>query len=140
MNKTKIKILALSILISMLSLITISSFFDRFENQFTDLKFKGRYHGKARESSIKDIVIVDIDSRSVKKLGKYFEWPRTFLAETVKNLAKKKSRVVGFDLLFDQSRFADQDSILCENISIADNVVAGYNFQAEDRYNFIYCS
>ena len=138
MNKTKIKILALSILISMLSLITVSNFFDRFENQFTDLKFKGRYHGKARESSIKDIVIVDIDSRSVKKLGKYFEWPRTFLAETVKNLAKKKSKVVGFDLLFNQSRFADDDSIFCENISNANNVVVGYNFQAEDSSSFIY--
>ncbi|NOR46283.1 MAG: CHASE2 domain-containing protein [Candidatus Delongbacteria bacterium] len=138
MNKTKIKILALSILISMLSLITVISFFDRFENQFTDLKFKGRYYGKVRENSIKDIVVVDIDSRSVHKLGKYFEWPRTFLAETVKNLAKKKSKVVGFDLLFDQSRFVDQDSILCKNISEAGNVVAGYNFEEEDRYNFIY--
>ncbi|MDA3886340.1 MAG: adenylate/guanylate cyclase domain-containing protein [Candidatus Delongbacteria bacterium] len=138
MDKTKIKILALSILISMLSLITVTSFFDRFENQFTDLKFKGRYYGKVRESSIKDIVVVDVDSRSVSKLGKYFEWPRAFFAETVKNLAKKKSKVVGFDLLFNQSRFAEDDSIFCENISNAGNVVAGYNFQAEDRYSFIY--
>lgn len=138
MNKTKMKVLALSILISMLSMITVTKFFDRFENQFTDLKFKGRYYDKVRENSIKDIVVVDIDSRSVSKLGKYFEWPRTFLAETVKNLAKKKSKVIGFDLLFNQSRFAEDDSIFCENISNAGNVVAGYNFQAEDRYSFIY--
>ncbi|RLC53568.1 MAG: hypothetical protein DRH89_10505, partial [Candidatus Cloacimonadota bacterium] len=101
-------------------------------------RFKNRYYGNVRESSIKDIVVVDIDSRSVSKLGKYFEWPRTYLAKTVKNLAKKKSKVVGFDLLFNQSRFADDDSIFCENISNAGNIVAGYNFQSEDRYSFIY--
>lgn len=122
----------------MLSLITVTNFFDRFENQFTDLKFKERYYDKVRENSIDDIVITDIDSRSVDKLGKYFEWPRTYLAETVKNLAKGKSKVVGFDLLFDRSRFTEDDSILCETISNADNVVAGYNFQMEDKYDFIY--
>ena len=122
----------------MLSLITVVSFFDSFENQFTDLKFKGRYYDKVRENSINDIVIGDIDNRSANKLGKYYEWPRSFYGKISKVLAKKKAAFVGFDILFDESRDLEEDSIFIDEMSKAGNIITGFNFENADSSIFIY--
>ncbi|MFA7123897.1 MAG: CHASE2 domain-containing protein, partial [Candidatus Delongbacteria bacterium] len=83
MNRKVLKYVILSTAVSCLSLITLSPFFDRFENQIYDLRFRQKYFGVTEEGSLGSVVIADIDTRSVEKLGKYFDWPRTYFAKTV---------------------------------------------------------
>lgn len=138
MKKEYLKYLIFSLILSSISFLTLLSFFDRFENQMYDLKFKNRYYGKAEENSIEDIVIVDIDLRSSEKLGKYYEWPRSYFAKAVDRLSVSNASVTAFDILFDRSNYKDQDSILTEAVKNAGNVITGYSFEFEDAENFIY--
>jgi adenylate cyclase len=133
-----LKYVFISVLISCLSLITLAGFFDRFENQIYDLRFKQKYLGVTEEGSLGSVIIADIDTRSVQKLGKYFDWPRTYFARTVDALASSGSGHVCFDILFDKSVLTENDSIFRQSISDAGNVIAGYNFEFDDRENFIY--
>lgn len=138
MRKEYLKYLLFSLILSSLSFLTLLSFFDRFENQMYDLKFKNRYYGKTDDNSIEDIVIVDIDLRSSEKLGKYYEWPRSYFAKAVDRLSVSNASVTAFDILFDRSNYRDQDSILTQSVINSDNVITGYSFEFEDAENFIY--
>jgi adenylate cyclase len=133
-----VKYMILSFLLSSLSLLTLMDFFDRFENQIYDYRFKQRYYGKAEQDSRESVIIADIDSRSSQKLGKYYEWPRSYFARTVDALSGYGASLIAFDILFDRSSFKDQDSILTYSVAAAGNVITGYNFDFEDRDTFIY--
>ena len=56
-----------------------SGFFGRYEAFFSDMKMRNAVKLRAPESSsfqqIDDVVIIDIDSRSFSKLGKFYGWP-----------------------------------------------------------------
>ena len=138
MNRKVLKYVILSTAVSCLSLVTLSPFFDRFENQIYDLRFGQRYVEATEEGSLGNVVIADVDTRSVNKLGKYFDWPRTYFAKTVDALSKYGSAYTCFDILFDKSVLVENDSIFSSSISEAGNVITGYNFEFEDRDNFIY--
>ncbi|MFO7810595.1 MAG: adenylate/guanylate cyclase domain-containing protein, partial [Candidatus Delongbacteria bacterium] len=138
MKKDYFKYLVISLVLSSVSLFTLLGFFDRFENQVYDLRFKSRYLHNTPEGSIKDIVVVDIDARSSQKLGKYFEWPRSYFAKAIDRLSESNASVTALDILFDKSRFSDQDSILESSIRDAGNVITGYSFAREDKENFIH--
>lgn len=138
MKSNFLKYLALSFILSSLSLLSMLDFFDRFENQIYDLRFKQKYYGQVEEGSLTDVVIVDIDARSAQKLGKYYEWPRSYFASAVDVLSNAGTSVMAFDILFDRSNYPDQDSILSASFTNAGNVITGFNFEYEDKENFIY--
>jgi adenylate cyclase len=133
-----LKYMILSFILSSFSLLTLLDFFDRFENQIYDHRFKKKFYGKIEEGSQNSVVIADIDSRSSDKLGKYYEWPRSYFASATDALSEYGSGLIAFDILFDRSSFKDQDSMLIASISSAGNVITGYNFDFEDKENFIY--
>ncbi|RMG64485.1 MAG: adenylate/guanylate cyclase domain-containing protein [Calditrichaeota bacterium] len=54
------------------------------------------------EKPIEEIVIVDIDERSIQKLGKFHQWPRTYWARAIDYVCGGKPRLVGLDILFDR--------------------------------------
>lgn len=47
-----------------------------------------------------EIVIVDIDDKSVKELGRYQNWPRYFFGEAINVIASQKPYVIGLDIIF----------------------------------------
>ncbi len=65
-----------------------------FERSVYDLK----YRLSIREERSDEIVIIDIDERSLEKLGRYQNWPRAYFAEIVQYLMPAK--VVGLDIFF----------------------------------------
>jgi adenylate cyclase len=73
-----------------------------FENKVYDLKYLARYPhhdaayvpGRVNE----DIVIVDIDDRSLGELGRYQNWPRAYYARVIEYL--NTAAVVGLDVFF----------------------------------------
>lgn len=65
-----------------------------FERKVYDLKHQ--WH--VPEQRAEHIVIIDIDEKSLEKLGRYQNWPRVYFAEVVDYLDNAK--VVGLDILF----------------------------------------
>ena len=54
---------------------------------------------KPRARTIKPVVIVDIDEKSIKALGQW-PWPRTRVADLITQLTKMGAAVIAFDIIF----------------------------------------
>src|SRR5213080_3272367 len=54
-----------------------------------------------REKTMRPVTIVDIDEKSLAKLGQ-FPWPRTRVADIVTNLTKLGAVVIAFDVVFSE--------------------------------------
>jgi len=57
-----------------------------------------KYQWHVLEQRIEDIIIVDIDEKSLERLGRYQNWPRVYFAEVINYL--DNARVVGLDIFF----------------------------------------
>ena len=62
-----------------------------------DLMFRVRLHHP--EPTTGQVVIVDIDERSLAELGQW-PWPRTVMADIVAAIGKQSPKVIGFDIVF----------------------------------------
>ncbi|NWF67069.1 MAG: adenylate/guanylate cyclase domain-containing protein [Campylobacterales bacterium] len=121
--------------------------FANFGNKIRDLMFVER--GVQQASS--DIVIVDIDEKSLAKIGQW-PWSRDILAQMVYNLAESGAGVIGFDIVFAESdnsspkKIADKYDIPSENLPNYDEIFAqavantptilGYVFDFDNPTNF----
>ncbi|WP_201352659.1 CHASE2 domain-containing protein [Hydrogenimonas urashimensis] len=68
-----------------------------FDKKLTDTLFKIRGPQPASD----DIVIVDIDEKSLHALGQW-PWPRIKIARILRNLAEAEAAVIGFDIVFSE--------------------------------------
>jgi adenylate cyclase len=81
------------------------------------------------------IVVVDIDSASVDRLGRW-PWPRTVLADLTDRLAAAGARVVAFDVVLSEpsrSPHEAEDAELARSIGNADNVLLSFFLLPEER-------
>jgi len=96
-------------------------FIDRFENMAYDWRYTLKYEGSA-EDQFPDyaIHIVDIDDRSMEKMGSYWSWDRGYQAKMVDSLSSHFPAAVAFDVLFyereDEKRFKRLDQTLGEAV------------------------
>ncbi len=87
--------------------------FNKFELQTLDMRFTRKIsllEEQRAGEKIEEIVIVDIDNRSLNKLGRFHQWPRDYYAEITNYLTQGGARAIGFDILFmerDIDRVAD---------------------------------
>lgn len=65
------------------------------DNRLTDALFRWRGPAKTTES----VVIIDIDEKSLKKIGQW-PWPRNILAQLVQKLNAESPKAIGFDIVF----------------------------------------
>jgi len=78
-------------------------FVEQLENASYDLRYRFKYEGgAAADASYPDygIHIVDIDERSMAKLGSYWNWNRGFQATMIDSLSSRFSAAIVFDVLF----------------------------------------
>lgn len=75
---------------------TLALQFNRIDGFIFDLRLKSTLND--RQSGFADIVIVDLDGKTMEAIG--WPWPRARLAELVYNLADLGAVVVVFDVLF----------------------------------------
>jgi adenylate cyclase len=79
---------------------------EQLENASYDLRYRFKYQGElsgtAGDVRYPDygIHIVDIDERSMAKLGSYWNWNRGFQATMVDSLSSRFSAAIAFDVLF----------------------------------------
>ncbi len=93
-------IITLGVFFLTLLLSVYQPFYLDFEHKTYDL----RYQFKVKKQNFEDIAIVDIDVRSLEKLGRFQNWPRIYFAEVIRYL--KVAKIIGVDILF-----AEADSL-----------------------------
>ncbi|HPI73554.1 MAG TPA: CHASE2 domain-containing protein, partial [bacterium] len=77
--------------------------FDAFEAKSLDWRYLKRIKllwEQRQGAAIEDIIIVDIDNRSLEKLGRFSQWPRTYHSQIIDYITEGGARAIGFDVLF----------------------------------------
>ncbi len=88
---------------------------------------------------VEDIVIVDIDGRSLNKLGAFSQWPRTHWAKALEVLREGGAKAVGLDVLFDESRrFPEEDQQFIDATRRHGAVVHAIVLTGADDDNYLY--
>ncbi len=117
---------------------------ESLDNRIRDFLFIVR----GEEPPSGQVVIIDIDEKSLSKLGQW-PWSRNKVAQMLENLAASEAAVIGFDIVFAENDNSSPHKVLkelniqAENIPNYDEVFAnmvvntptilGYQFQLEDE-------
>ncbi len=116
--------------------------FDAFEAKSLDWRYLGRLRTlweRRQGATIEDIIIVDIDDRSLEKLGRFDQWPRDYHARLVDYIASGGARAIGFDVLFmEPDRDAAMDSALVAATARAGIVYHAMAFSSANPDAFLY--
>ncbi|MFH1007504.1 MAG: adenylate/guanylate cyclase domain-containing protein, partial [Candidatus Latescibacterota bacterium] len=112
---------------------------DGFEAKMLDLRFALSFRVGAGKPPIEEVVIVDIDSRSLYKLGRYRQWPRSYHARLMDFLSEGGARAIGFDVLFvDPDRDPMEDRELVRATQEVGRVFHAVMLSESDTSNFLY--
>ena len=148
----KNKYKALTLLFAFISILLSSAYlflpnhFQSLDSRVRDFYFKFRGPEKASE----DIVIIDIDERSIKELGQW-PWERDKFAQILTNLTNSGAGIIGLDIVFAEadktspSKFAkkwdmdsknlpDYDLILSHTVAQTPTIL-GYVFDFAENDN-----
>lgn len=102
-------------------------FFNRIDMTLKDSRFKIRKNLKPDDR----VVIVAIDFKSVKELGRW-TWKRSVIARLIDSLEEYEAKVVALDIVFAEPSDAKEDLILSKSIIKNSNVIPGYLFREEE--------
>ncbi len=112
-------------------------FFFRMEAQSYDWRL--RRVVEQPKTPIDDIVIVDVDERSVSKLGSYHQWPRKYWAKMIRFLDENGVKLIGLDFIFDPDRrHPEEDREFQQAIQQCGRVVNALYFSRADSEHFRY--
>lgn len=96
-------------------------FFQPFDRKLTDTLFKIRGPLPACD----DIVIVDIDEKSLRELGQW-PWPRIHMAKILENLTESEVAAIGLDIVFSEPDNTSPKRVF-EKYGIRDRNVPDYD-------------
>ncbi|MDI6752546.1 MAG: adenylate/guanylate cyclase domain-containing protein [bacterium] len=112
------------------SIITILLFsvplFHGFES--SSLNFRFTFKGGAKQDQFDDVVIVDIDNDSIRELGRWQNWPRSYYAELLDYLEKDGAITVGSDVAFPEYGNSKEDNLLISATKRCGNMVHSFFF------------
>ena len=96
-------------------------------NVFYDNFFKVKYAVNGYYGvTDRDIVILDIDNRSIRELGNFNRlWSRSYFARVIGNLKQDKARAVFLDILFKGVNSDFDNKVLVDSLKSAGNVFLG---------------
>ena len=116
--------------------------FDAFEAKSLDIRHIYRLQSLWNErdgAQIDDIIIVDIDNRSLDKLGQFNQWPRSYHARLMDYATQGGALAVGFDILFlEPQRNEEEDRDLINATEDNANVHHAITFSMADPDAFLY--
>jgi len=107
MKTDKKNLLTLSILVvffailstTLLYLPPVKSSIKLINNLIYDLNFRIKIAG-TKKRHVEDVVIIDIDDKSIKKLGRFSSWPMSYYGDVVKYISEGGAKSIGFDVFF----------------------------------------
>ncbi|MFH1759801.1 MAG: CHASE2 domain-containing protein [bacterium] len=99
----------------------LEDFWNDIEKKTYDLRYRMRFiYGAEKSAALDeegksvavakindDILVINIDERSFKKLGVYFKWPRYYFGEALEHMASGNNAVSTFDILFDKPDYGE---------------------------------
>jgi adenylate cyclase len=97
---------AMGIGVALVTNFFVKDLIDRLEDQTYYMRYRWEFQelSAAKEKEVLEndngICIVDIDERSLHKLGKYWSWDRSFHAEMINSLEKHDPAAIVFDVMF----------------------------------------
>ncbi|MDP3683247.1 MAG: adenylate/guanylate cyclase domain-containing protein [Ignavibacteria bacterium] len=94
-------LISLIVSISLLQIGVVRDVIESAELSIYDLHFKLRFSNEAKEK-IDDIIIVDIDEKSIKKLGRFSSWPLAYFGKIIDYVGKGGARSIAFDVFFSE--------------------------------------
>ncbi|MBU0728335.1 MAG: adenylate/guanylate cyclase domain-containing protein [Proteobacteria bacterium] len=103
-------------------------FVNKLALQLEDTKFGIRDSLGLVPTANENVVIVAIDEKSVKSLGRY-PWDRRVHADLFARL--DQASIVGLDIIFGERTTQENDQYLADVISQNENIVCGYLFRNE---------
>lgn len=110
----------------------------RFEAASYDWRMTSTIDPPEINKPIDEVVIVDIDGRSLAAMGPFQQWPRTHWAKVVNRLQDAGVRKIGIDVIFDPSiRFPEEDATFIEAVKKSQRVVAAVVFSRADDDQFL---
>ena len=119
-------ILQVGIIERVVDLSLITEITEQLESKTYDLRLRLRNLVKEQPRT-NDIVIVAIDEKSIKEIGRW-PWGRDAMAELVNKLSHAGPKVIGIDILFTERERAETDQQLAEALKKAGNVVLATAF------------
>ncbi len=107
--------------------------FKRLSNALQDVLFRVRYSSEDLPSSRDKLVIIAVDDESSSRLGLRWPWPRTTLANLVRELTSKGCSVIGMNFTFTGLEEGQEASTLdlADAISNHRAVVVGSTMEGE---------
>ncbi len=128
--------LSSALLIWFLTTFLLKDFFFSIEARTYDWRMRKKI--TPLKNPLEDIVIIDIDAFSVKKLGKFHFWPRTYLTRVISNLSEAGARLIGLDLILDPDfRHMEEDQALQRTMASAGNVCTAFYLSMADSASFM---
>lgn len=100
------------------------SFLELVELKALDVRFKNKFKVMPGD----EVVILTIDEKSLKELGRW-PWPRSVMARLVDSLTAYDVKVMGFDIVFaEESQGRAEDISLAKAVKQSERTVLGYFF------------
>lgn len=131
-----------ALLVLLLTYVIEPQLFNAFEAKSLDWRYLGRIKTlweRRQGATIEEIIIVDIDDRSLEKLGRFDQWPRDYHARLIDYIAGGGARAIGFDILFmEPDRDAAMDSALIAATARAGIVYHAMAFSNANPDAFLY--
>lgn len=116
--------------------------FEAFEAKALDWRYLGRLrhlYEKRQGATIEDIIIVDIDNRSLEKLGRFDQWPRSYHGRIIDYMSGGGATAIAFDVLFmEPDRDAEMDSALVRATARSGRVYHAMAFSMANPDAFLY--
>lgn len=84
----------------------------------------------------KDIVIVSVDEKSIKEIGRW-PWRRDVMAELINKISEGRPKVIGIDIMFTERENRETDEKLAKAVREAGNVVLATAFIVPKRKEII---
>ena len=118
-------------------------FYDQFFKWITEVEdttvFKDGVVMESKPYNDPNILIADIDEKSLQKLGHYYEWDRSIHAKVIDNLGKGGAAAVAFDILFKEADFGKRKGAQCQEILSELNIKTkdtSFFSQIQSYYNY----
>jgi adenylate cyclase len=127
--------LASGLLVWLLSQFLFDQFFFRIESQTYDWRLRRAIESPV--NPIDDIVIIDIDERSIQKLGSYYTWPRNYWVRLINYLKSTGASMVGLDIIFDENPHSPTEDLeLQKAMTDAGYVCNAFYFSTADMEHY----
>lgn len=131
-----------SLLVILFTYVIEFQLFEAFEAKALDWRYVGRLRHLFEErqgATIEDIIIVDIDNRSLEKLGRFDQWPRSYHGQIIDYMTTGGARAIAFDVLFmEPDRDVEMDSALISATARSGHVYHAMAFSMANPDAFLY--